>query len=118
MTYAQISKADQRKNKFLAICPEYPPISQAPATICAVPGFFDCKSGEERDKFEREWLHREAEKYYKALDGAGNVWKVRNPALARHPWLIDATKPIKYAPREFLGNIDDMSPTNHKELKW
>lgn len=117
------SKENQRKNKFLAVFPELELISKAPVSVMQVQGFFGIEDPKERDRFEQAWLDREATKFYKALDGAGGVWKMRNPALSRHPWLIDTTKPIKYPPKEFLGNLDDMklgaeSYSTTKEDSW
>jgi hypothetical protein len=67
-------------------------------------------TGAERDEFYSKWYEKEGLKRYKAMDGGGQVYEMRNPAVDRYEQR-DSGKPIKYSPKRLLGNIEDLMPS-------
>lgn len=107
MSWKPINSAETRRAKFLGILPELPAISTAPDSVTKVSGWERLEQGAERDQFESNFWRTEAERFYKAIDGGGIVWKMRNPAAIRHTKSFGPGKPVDYGERERLGHFDD-----------
>jgi hypothetical protein len=101
------SNHEQRLARFRRVHPELPPLSEAPDSPYQAMQVHKFTHGSDRDAFYERWYAQESLKYYKTIDGSGNVWKLKNPAVDR--WeQRDSGKPIKYSPRIFLGYVDDI----------
>lgn len=106
MSWKPINASEARRAKFLAVLPELPPISCAPDSIMKVKGW-DAQTPQARNDFEANFWRDEVNKFYKAIDGAGIIWKMRNPAAIRHTRTYAPGEPVDYGDREKLGHIDD-----------
>lgn len=88
-------------------CPHYPPISTAPNSVTEEPGFVGIASRTARDDFEMKWLISESEKWYSAIDSEGNIYKMKNPAIFRHPRWVDLERTVKY-PKPILMTASEL----------
>lgn len=102
----QQQKVDARRAKFLALFPDFPPISQAPDSVSRDPAYMALTNGHERDEYEDAFWAKEGLKSYKAIDAAGNIFRMRNPAIARRKPINGV---VRHEARERLGHIDDFS---------
>lgn len=61
-----------------AVLPELESIAKAPKCFMDIPGAMNV-SKDKIDAYEDSFKKRDAQKWYKAIDGAGTIYRMRNP---------------------------------------
>lgn len=89
------------------VWPEYPAAHDMPKDPQDDPAFWKITNPKERDEFYDQWRAQEAAKRYKAIDTAGVVWLIQNPAVWNRTKSADGV-PVILRPKPVrLGKVAD-----------
>jgi hypothetical protein len=112
------TKTDRRKI-LDDVLPEYDAISKAPKSILDFPIAWKM-DGAQLDIFEERVRARDAQKFYKAVDGNGNVYLIKNPwsAAEMTPNGVRLPKPeLKYRYQEAVDAAKETRASNVVSFK-
>ena len=101
-----ITKFVTNSEKLRTVLIDLQPISMAPNSVTELESYRREPEARVRDMLEARWFEQEEQKLYKAINSAGMVFVMRNPALSRRLSRISKPRTIALDAPQQVDHVD------------